>query len=29
LLGMEVDILMPNALPDSFRHRVLSEAKGI
>lgn len=27
LLGIEVDVLTPNALPDSFRHRVLSEAK--
>ncbi len=29
LLGIEVDVLTPNALPDSFRHRVLSEAKPI
>ena len=27
LLGIEVDVLTPNALPDSFRHRVVSEAK--
>lgn len=27
LLGIEVDVLTPNALPDSFRHQVLSEAK--
>jgi hypothetical protein len=29
LLGIEVDMLTPNALPESFRHRVLSEAKRI
>jgi hypothetical protein len=29
LLGIEVDVLTPNALPDSIRHRVLSEAKRI
>ena len=27
LLGIEVDVLTPNALPDSFRHRVLAEAR--
>jgi len=27
LLGIEVDVVTPNALPDSFRYRVLSEAK--
>ncbi|CAM8647790.1 COG1669 Predicted nucleotidyltransferases [Oxalobacteraceae bacterium] len=27
LLGIEVDVLTPNALPDSFRQRVLAEAK--
>ncbi len=26
LLGVEVDVLTPNALPDKFRERVLSEA---
>lgn len=26
LLGVEVDVLTPNALPDSFRDRVLREA---
>ena len=26
LLGVEVDILTPNALPDKFRERVLAEA---
>lgn len=26
LLGVSVDVLTPRALPDSFRHRVLSEA---
>ncbi len=26
LLGVEVDVLTPNALPDSFREKVLSEA---
>jgi predicted nucleotidyltransferase len=26
LLGIEVDVLTPNALPDSFRDRVLREA---
>jgi len=29
LLGIEVDVLTPNALPDSFRQRVLAEAKCI
>ncbi len=29
LLGIEVDVLTPNALPDNFRHRVLAEAKRI
>ncbi|NDC09858.1 MAG: DNA polymerase III subunit beta [Oxalobacteraceae bacterium] len=29
LLGIEVDVLTPNALSESFRHRVLSEAKRI
>jgi predicted nucleotidyltransferase len=27
LLGIEVDVVTPNALPDSFRDRVMSEAK--
>lgn len=27
LLGIEVDVVTTNALPDSFRHRVLAEAK--
>lgn len=26
LLGVTVDVLTPKALPDAFRHRVLSEA---
>ena len=26
LLGVSVDVLTPRALPDAFRHRVLSEA---
>ena len=26
LLGVEVDVLTPNALPDSFREKVISEA---
>jgi hypothetical protein len=26
LLGMEVDVLTPNGLPDSFREQVLREA---
>lgn len=26
LLGVSVDVLTPKALPDAFRHRVLSEA---
>lgn len=26
LLGIDVDVLTPNALPDSFREQVLSEA---
>jgi predicted nucleotidyltransferase len=26
LLGFEIDVLTPNALPDNFRARVLSEA---
>ncbi len=29
LLGVEVDVLTPNALPESFRNRVLAEAKRI
>ena len=29
LLGVEVDILTPNALPDKFRARVLAEAAPI
>ena len=29
LLGVDVDVLTPNALPDSFRHQVLLEAKVI
>ena len=29
LLGIEVDVLTPNALPDSFRNQVLAEAKRI
>ncbi len=27
LLGVEVDVLTPNALPDSFRDQVLQEAR--
>jgi predicted nucleotidyltransferase len=26
LLGVKVDVLTPNSLPDSFRHIVLAEA---
>lgn len=29
LLGVNVDVLTPNALPDSFRDRVLAEAQPI
>ena len=29
LLGISVDVLTPKALPDSFRHHVLSEAAPI
>lgn len=29
LLGVKVDVLTPNALPDSFRARVLSEARPV
>jgi len=29
LLGVEVDVLTPNALPDKFRNRVLAEAAPI
>ncbi|MCM0045170.1 MAG: nucleotidyltransferase family protein [Burkholderiaceae bacterium] len=29
LLGIEVDVLTPKALPDSFRNQVLAEAKRI
>ncbi len=29
LLGIKVDVLTPNALPDNFRQRVLAEAKRI
>jgi predicted nucleotidyltransferase len=29
LLGVSVDVLTPNALPDSFRARVLAEARVI
>lgn len=29
LLGLEVDVLTPGALPDSFRERVLSEARPV
>jgi hypothetical protein len=29
LLGVPVDVLTPKALPDSFRQRVLSEAKPV
>ncbi len=29
LLGVEVDVLTPNALPDKFRERVLAEAVAI
>jgi predicted nucleotidyltransferase len=29
LLGVEVDVLTPNALPDSFRERVLREASPV
>ncbi len=29
LLGVQVDVLTPNALPDSFRAKVLSEARPV
>ena len=29
LLGIQVDVLTPNALPDSFRDRVLTEAEPV
>jgi len=29
LLGLEVDVLTPGALPDSFRERVLREARPV
>jgi len=29
LLGIEVDVLTPNGLPDSFRERVLGEARPV
>jgi len=29
LLGVSVDVLTPRALPDAFRHQVLSEAEPI
>lgn len=29
LLGIQVDVLTPNALPDSFRDRILSEAEPV
>ncbi len=29
LLGVPVDVLTPNSLPDSFRSRVIAEAKAI
>lgn len=29
LLGVEVDVLTPNALPDKFRARVLAEAQPV
>jgi predicted nucleotidyltransferase len=29
LLGVQVDVLTPDALPDHFRERVLSEAQPI
>lgn len=29
LLGLEVDVLTPNGLPDSFREQVLREAKPV
>lgn len=29
LLGIEVDVLTPNALPDKFRARVLEEARPV
>ncbi|GAB6044310.1 nucleotidyltransferase [Endothiovibrio diazotrophicus] len=29
LLGVEVDVLTPNALPESFRSNILSEARPI
>lgn len=29
LLGVEVDVLTPNALPDKFRARVLAEAQAV
>ena len=29
LLGMDIDVLTPNALPDKFRSQVLKEAKPV
>jgi hypothetical protein len=29
LLGLEVQVLTPRALPDSFRNRVLAEARPV
>ncbi len=29
LLGMDIDVLTPNALPDKFRARVLEEAQPV
>ena len=29
LLGVHVDVLTPNALPDSFRARVIAEARSV
>ncbi|SDL68309.1 hypothetical protein SAMN05661010_02266 [Modicisalibacter muralis] len=29
LMGVKVDVLTPNALPDSFRERVLKEARAL
>ncbi len=29
ILGVPVDVLTPKALPDSFRHSVLSEAMAV
>lgn len=29
LLGIEVDVLTPNSLPDRFKHKVLKEARQV